>query len=301
MEHADPDQPATDADGPGLGLVEIDRRAAHPARVYDYLLGGVDHFAVDREAAERGASALPGGIERARAMVLAQRLFLVRVVRYLAGEAGVRQFLDVGTGIPNGDNVHAVAQQTATDARVVYVDKDPVVLAHAHELLRSTPDGATDFLHADLRDPDVILSRAAATLDFAEPVAIMLVGVLHLIPDEDGPHQILARLLDAVPAGSYLAVSHLASDLEPELVDVIRRANQTMSEPFVLRTHGEVARLLDGLELFSPGIATVDGWHPPDKRRPEASASAVPAYAALARKPDRSPNHKPRQDGGPTR
>ncbi|HET6952077.1 MAG TPA: SAM-dependent methyltransferase [Acidimicrobiales bacterium] len=279
------DSRVADRDERDLGSVEIDTSSAHPARVYDYLLGGVDHFAVDREAAERGSAALPGGVERARAMVRAQRAFLASAVRHLAGDLGVRQFLDIGTGIPNGDNVHRIAQHTAPGARVVYVDKDPVVLAHAHVLLRSTPQGATDYLQADLRDPGTILAGAAATLDLAQPVGIVLVGVLHLIGDEDDPSGLVARLLKPVPAGSYLAISHLASDGQPELAEAMRRVNETMSSPFILRSRAEVARFLDGLELVGPGIVTLDGWHPPDTPPPTADGLPVAAYGAVGRKP----------------
>ncbi len=270
---------------PDLWSVEIDTRSAHAARVWDFLLGGVDNFAVDREAAERGWAALPGGIERAREMARSQRRFLVRAVGWLAGELGVRQFLDIGTGIPNGDNAHAVAQQTARDARIVHVDKDPVVLAHAHELLRSTPEGVTDFIQADPRDPDRILHEAAATLDFARPVAVILVGVLDLIPDDDDPGGIVARLRGAVPAGSFLALSHLANDVQPELAEVMRRANETMSDPFILRSRAEVARFLDGWELVGPGIVTLDRWHPQSTPSSSGGVPEVAAHCALGRKP----------------
>jgi hypothetical protein len=263
----------------------IDASVAHPARVYDFLLGGVDNFAVDREAAERGSAALPGGVERARLMVRSQRAFLAAAVRRLAGGMGVRQFLDIGTGIPNGDNVHTIAQQTAPESRVVYVDNDPVVLAHAHTLLRSSPQGATAYIHGDLRDPDSILHQAAATLDFARPVVVILVGILHLIHDADDPYGIVGRLLDAVPAGSYLAVSHLASDRQPELAEVMRRANETMSARFVLRSREEVARFLAGLDVLDPGIVTLDRWPWHDRPAPSPEGPGIPAYCAIGRKP----------------
>ena len=271
------------ADPDGL-RIDIDTTVAHPARVYDYLIGGIDHFAVDIEAAERGAALLPGGVARAREMTRAQRVFLASTVRRLAAEMGLRQFLDIGTGIPASDNVHAVAQQTAPDSRIVYVDNDPIVLAHAHKLLKSTPGGATEFLHEDFRDPDLILSRAAATLDYRRPVGLILVGILHLIPDQDEPWAIVRQLLDAVPSGSYLALSHMASDLEPELVEAIHAANDTMSQPFVLRTRSEVARFLDGLDILEPGIVTLDHW--PWSDWPTGPPTRpVAAYCALGRKP----------------
>jgi hypothetical protein len=197
--------------GPGEP-VEINKNVPHMARVYDYMLGGTNNFAVDRELAVHATEAL-GGIEVVRGDVRANRKFLVDAVRWLALEAGVRQFLDVGTGIPNADNVHGVAQRAAADSRVVYVDYDPVVLAHAHELLKSTPQGATDFIYGDLRDPDHIVDRAGATLDFDQPVALMLVGIFHYVLDREDPYGIMRRLLDAVPSGSFLAVSHLAKDI----------------------------------------------------------------------------------------
>src|ERR1700742_4696503 len=175
----------------------IDTSKAHPARVYDYWLGGKDNFAADREAAEQALQASP---QLAQA-VQANRKFLARAVRYLTGEAGIRQFLDVGTGIPAADNTHQVAQRVAPDSRVVYVDNDPIVLLHAQALLRSTPEGTTDYLQADLRDPGTILDRAAALLDFGQPVALMLLGVLHLIQDAEDPWGIVAGLMAALPAG----------------------------------------------------------------------------------------------------
>jgi S-adenosyl methyltransferase len=267
------------------GPLVIDASVAHPARVYDFLLGGVDNFAVDREAAKRGSAALPGGVERARVMARSQRAFLAAAVRCLAGEMGVRQFLDIGPGIPNGDNVHAVAQQTAPASRVVYVDNDPVVLAHAHTLLKSTPQGATAYIHGDVRDPETILRQAAATLDSAQPVALILVGILHLIRDVDDPYGIVDRLLEAVPSGSYLALSHLASDRQPELAEVMRRANETMSTPFVLRSREQVARFLAGLEVLDPGIVTLGRWRWNERPVPPPEGQRIPAYCAIGRKP----------------
>ena len=175
----------------------LDTSVAHPARVYDYWLGGKDNFAADREAAERVLAVAPG----LRYRVRANRAFLGRASRYLAAEAGIRQFLDIGTGIPAADNTHEVAQRAAPDARVVYVDNDPIVLLHAQALLRSTPEGATDYLQADLRDPGTILDRAATLLDFGQPVAVMLLGVLHLVQDAEDPWGIVAGLMAAMPAG----------------------------------------------------------------------------------------------------
>lgn len=263
----------------------IDRKVAHAARMYDYLLGGSNNFAVDRQAVERAAAAV-GGIENARADVRANRAFLIRAVRYLAAEAGIRQFLDIGTGVPNGDNVHAVAQRAAPDSRIVYVDNDPIVLAHAHTMLQSTPEGATAYIHGDLREPDAILKEAAATLDFTEPVALVLVAILHLIPDGDDPYGIVAQLVDAVPAGSQLVVSHLTPDVEPEaMAQLAERLNESARETFVMRDGAAFARFFEGLEIIEPGIVQIDEWRP-DATPVTRTNDWVPSlYGAVGRKP----------------
>jgi hypothetical protein len=267
--------------------VDIDASVAHVARAYDYMLGGDTNFEVDRQAAERLSAVFPGGMETARVDVRAQRKFLGRAVRYLVGTPGIRQFLDVGTGIPNADNVHAVAQQAAPDCRVVYVDRDPIVLAHAHTLLRSTADGATAFVAGDLRDPDDILEQAAATLDFTQPVGLMLVGILHVVPDQDDPWGIVSRLVAAVPSGSHLVISHLPRDMQPEeMATMAERSRQMMREPFVMRTYDEVLRFFDGLELVEPGLVQVDQWTRNEPSpTPPAGTWVTPLYAAVGRKP----------------
>jgi hypothetical protein len=250
---------------------DFDTGVAHPARVYDYWLGGKDNFAADREAAERVLAVSPG----LRFRVRANRAFLARCVRYLAGEAGIRQFLDIGTGIPSANNTHEVAQATAPDARIVYVDNDPIVLAHARALLTSTEQGATAYIQADLRDTGAILGQAAGTLDFSRPVAIMLLGILHLISDTEDPYGIVAQLLDAVPAGSYLAISHPASDIHPTQAEAQRRYNERVSTPQTMRTHAEVSRFFDGLTLVRPGVVYVHKWRPdPGIELPEDVTSA---------------------------
>lgn len=265
----------------------IDTSVAHMARMYDYLLGGSDHFAIDREVTEQVTAFLPGGIEAARASVRANRVFLGQVVGHLIREAGVRQFLDIGTGIPNADNVHAVAQEVAPDARVVYVDYDPVVLAHAHALLRSTPEGATSYIHGDLRDPDAILDRAAMTLDLTQPVGIMVVGILHYVLDSDDPHGIVARLLEAVAPGSYLAITHIASDVQPEVMaEMAERHNDAASaEPAQFRSRAEMARFFRGLDLVEPGIVRVEQWRSESLPSPPSGQWLIPIYAAVGRKP----------------
>lgn len=249
----------------------IDADVAHVARVYDYLLGGYTHFAVDRQAADHIAAVLPGGIETARRDVRAQRDLLRRVVRHLAGDVGLRQFLDIGTGIPRSDNVHAVALDHARSCRAVYVDNDPIVLAHAHALVNH--DAATTaFVGGDLRRPDELLDEAAATLDLDQPVALILTGTLHVIPDADEPHRIVARLVDALAPGSHVVVTHMSGDRDPEtMADLVRRSAETMRQPFVLRSHDEVAGFFEGCEMVAPGLVELARWGddgagaPPDR------------------------------------
>jgi S-adenosyl methyltransferase len=273
------------ADGPN-GSAAVGRKAgidtsvAHPARVYDYWLGGKDNFAADREAAERVLAVTPG----LRARVQANRAFLARAVRYLAAEAGIRQFLDVGTGIPSANNTHEVAQAVAPDARIVYVDNDPIVLTHARALLASGPEGATEYVDGDIRDTAAILEAAATTLDFTQPTALMLLGILHLIQDSEDPYRIVAQLMDALPSGSYLALSHPASDIHVTAqAEAQRRYNERVSTPQTLRTREEVERFFDGLEPVPPGIVYVHTWRPdPGDIVPPDGKSA---HGGVARKP----------------
>lgn len=256
----------------------IDTTVAHPARVYDYWLGGSNNFPADREAAERVLAATPG----LRSRVRANRAFLARAVRYLAAEAGIRQFLDIGTGIPSANNTHEVAQAVAPDSRVVYADNDPIVLAHARSLLASTEEGATQYIDGDLRDASVILRAAAGTLDFTRPTALVLVGILHLIQDAEQPYRIVAGLMDALPPGSYLAISHPAIDINPGQAEAQRRYNERVSTPQTLRTHDQVTRFFEGLDLVPPGVVYVHAWRPdPGDIPPEGGVSA---YGGVARK-----------------
>ena len=245
------------------GIYGIDAKAAHQARVYDYWLGGKDNFEADRIAGEEAIGAYPG----IRASARANRAFLARSTRYLAAEAGIRQFLDIGTGLPTADNTHEVAQSIAPRSRIVYVDNDPLVLSHARALLTSSPQGVTAYLDADLRDPDKILQQAAGTLDFAQPVAIMLLAILHYIPDLAEAQRIVARLISAVPSGSYLIISHAASDISAEeMAEMIRRMNQRLAEGnHVGRPREVVAQFFDGLELLEPGVVRVTDWRPESK------------------------------------
>jgi SAM-dependent methyltransferase len=213
----------------------------------------------------------------------ANRAFLGRAVRYLAGEAGMRQFLDIGTGIPAAGNTHEVAQAVAPEARVVYVDYDPIVLAHARALLTSVGGGAIDYIDADLRDTDTILARARQFLDFSQPVAITLLAVLHVIPDSDHPHALVARLLDAVPSGSYLAISYPGADhLGQETKDAIREIDDRMyAQNVTYRTKEQMARFLEGTDLVEPGIVPVEDWRP-DGAAPVGRSS--PMWCAVGRK-----------------
>jgi hypothetical protein len=237
----------------------FDTSVAHIARVYNYWLGGKDNYAADRKAGHAVMAAYPD----IKAGVRANRAFLARVVRYLARDAGIRQFLDIGTGIPTANNTHEVAQTEAPASRIVYVDNDPIVLAHARALLTSTPQGATEYIDADLRETETILSEAANTLDFSRPVAVMLIAILHLIADTDAPYAIVQQLLNAVPSGSYLALSQVASDIEPEkTAEGARRYNQLAHDSTNHRSLAEVMRFFDGLELIEPGLVAVQQWRP---------------------------------------
>ena len=223
-----------EAERTARGASAIDTTTAHPARVYDYWLGGKDNFAADREAGEQALLAYPQLAEA----VQSNRAFLARAVRFLTQEAGIRQFLDIGTGIPAANNTHQVAQREAPDSRIVYVDNDPIVLAHARALLKSTPQGACDYIEADLHNPEAILAEAARTLDFGKPVALMLLAVLQFIPDSEDPYALVSRLLAALPSGSYLVVSHPTDDFNPNrqpgAAGYLRRPGETAFFPFVL-------------------------------------------------------------------
>ena len=262
---------------------EIDTTVPHASRIYDYLLGGTTNFGVDREMAETVfGSAYAGGSAEARSDVRANRAFLGRAVRYVS-EAGIRQFLDIGTGIPTEENVHEVAQRLAPESRVVYVDYDLIVQAHAAHLLDSTREGATAYLTSDLREPEKILHQAAATLDFGQPIALMLVAILHVIPDEDDAYGIVRRLLDALAPGSYLVLSHLASDINAEeMAEAMRQLNQSTHETFFLRDRSEVARFFDGLEMAQSDVVPVDLWRPTEPLAP--GQRITPIYGAVARK-----------------
>jgi uncharacterized SAM-dependent methyltransferase len=253
----------------------FDTTVAHPARVYDYWLGGKDNYEADRAAGREVIAAMPGILPTVRA----NRAFLRRAVQYLVEEAGIRQFLDVGTGLPTAENTHEVAQEIAPESRIVYVDNDPIVLAHARALLTSTPQGATAYLQADARDPGTIVREAARTLDFGQPVAVILLAVMQFIPDSDGPYQIVSRLMDAAPPGSYLAMSNATLDFDPAGSSAAELYNTRVATQLTPRTGAEIARFYDGLDLVEPGLVSLPRW-----RALASPTQQVSLYAAIGHK-----------------
>ena len=266
---------------------EINTHIAHTARVYDYWLGGKDNFPADHALAEAILEAVPS----MRAMARANRAFLGRAVRYLAGEAGIRQFLDIGTGIPTAGNTHEVAQAVAPDARVVYVDNDPIVLAHARALMSSHAAGETAFIFADLRRPEAILGdpTLTATLDLGRPVAVMLVAILMFLGDGEDPYGIVARLLEALPSGSVLAISHPTADFDPAAMAGAVAASKRSGIALVPRRRAEVEAFFNGLDLVEPGVVPVEAWRPdgepPGAHQRAADPEPLNIYAAVGRKP----------------
>jgi hypothetical protein len=257
----------------------FDTSVAHVARVYNYWLGGKDYFAADRAAGEQAIKAFPDIVLSARA----NRAFLARAVRFLAGTAGIRQFLDIGTGIPSANNTHEVAQSVAQDSRIVYVDNDPIVLTHARALLTSDPAGATDYIDADLREPEQILARAAQLLDYRRPVAVMLMAILQHLHEEDDPYRVVATLMGAMPPGSYLALSHPAKDIDAEaMAKMAESLNKMMAEKVSFRDRPAVARFFEGLELVEPGMVQASKWRPATDAE---AASPAALWAGVARKP----------------
>ncbi|KIH99669.1 translation initiation factor IF-2 [Streptomonospora alba] len=258
---------------------EIDTSVAHPARIWDYWLGGKDNFAADRETGDQILAAIPDMVDNARA----DRAFLGRAVRYLATEAGVRQFLDIGTGIPAAGNTHEIARDVAPGSRVVYVDNDPVVLAHARALLTGDEHVVTDYIDADLREPEHILTGAAQTLDFDSPVVVMLLGILEFVPDAEQARGLIERLMDAVPSGSFLVISHSTNEVHREAMDEAARLwNEGGSTPLTLRDAAGLRELFAGLEPVEPGVVSCTLWRPD---APEVGALApVAQYCGVARK-----------------
>ncbi len=267
-------------DGPGAAAPGFDTSVAHPARIWDYFLGGKDNFTADRVAAQGVLEVMP-----AMAMVArAGRAFLAAAVHYLATDRGIGQFLDIGTGLPTANNTHEVAQRANEQARIVYVDNDPIVLTHARALLTSDPRGETAYISADIQDTDTILREAVLTLDFTQPVAVMLLAILHFIPDSDDPHGIVARLMQAVPSGSYLVISHASSDIMAQTVAAgAETYNELSAVSIHLRTEAQMNQFFTGLELVPPGVTPLGRW-----RTGQANIGALPllpTYTAVGRKP----------------
>jgi hypothetical protein len=262
--------------------VELRTNIPHPARIYDYLLGGKDNFPADRAAVDEVLRVNPTG----RTPPRENRAFLGRAVRYLAAEAGIRQFLDIGAGIPTPPNVHQIAQGITPESRVVYVDNDPIVMTHARALLISNPEGRTDYVDADLLDVESIVGseQLKATLDLSQPVGLLLIAVLHFLPDDADPHGAVTRLVDALPSGSYVAVSHLTGDFNPvaweTVAGIYRRSGMLMR----VRPRPEIARFFDGLEFVDPGLQSLPRWRP-DPGSGEVSDAEVSVYGGVARKP----------------
>jgi len=260
---------------------KIDTSVAHIARVYNYWLGGKDNFAADREVGDLAIKAYPD----IRSSVRANRAFLRRTVRYLTAEAGIRQFLDIGTGLPLTDNTHETAQAIAPQSRVMYVDNDPVVLAHARALLTSGPQGVTGYLDADARDPDTILAQASSLLDFEQPVAVMLVALLHCIDDADDPSGLVATLMRAVAPGSFLVISHPPSDMQqqaPGLAEHADKLSALMAQKVTPRSREQVSAFFDGLELVEPGVVPIQQWRPDNDAEATARAGM---WGGVGRKP----------------
>lgn len=256
----------------------VDPSVAHIARIQDYWLGGKDHFEADRIAGDEAIAQLPDMV----ASVRNTRAFLGRTVRFLAQERGIRQFLDVGTGIPTAANTHEVAQRIAPESRIVYVDSDPMVLAHARALLTSTADGKCSYIDADIRDPDKILADAAKVIDFNRPVAVVLMAVLQFVPDADDPYGLVRRLMAAMPGGSYLVISHPASDIQAAaMAGMATRLNKLMAQQVKPRSKAEVTAFFDGLDLVEPGVIRCPEWRPD---RPEDAAGKSTMWGGVAEK-----------------
>jgi hypothetical protein len=271
---------AEDAVTPARPAVELDTTVSHSARIWNYWLGGKDNYAVDRLAGDKVAEMLPIIVVQARA----DRAFLGRAIRYLAGTEGIRQFLDIGTGLPTADNTHEVAQRVAPESRIVYADNDPLVLVHARALLTSTPEGSCDYVDGDLRDPEKVLADAARTLDFSQPVGLMLLGVLHHVPDTDEAYSIVRRLVAGLAPGSFLTINHSTSAVSGEAMEeAVRHWNRVGTPSMTLRSPDQVSRFFDGLDLVPPGVVSCSRWRPEPGERPGTPAE-VDEFCGVARK-----------------
>lgn len=271
-------RPDTEARPP----IELQTDRPHPARVYDYFLGGKDNFDVDRQAAIHSLQSNPNGA----CGPLANRDYLRRAVTWLTRTAGIRQYLDVGTGIPTSPNVHEVAQAIAPETRVVYVDNDPIVLAHARALLTSDPVGATTYLDVDLREPAQIIERARQVLDFDQPIALLLIAILHFIGDDEDPYGLARTLTSSLPSGSYVVLTHLTAEIAPEMMHGVARGMTERGMPMFTRDRAEVAAFVEGLDLLDD-VAIVHRWRPDphDVVPPSATDADVSVYGLIARKP----------------
>ncbi|MFI6931088.1 SAM-dependent methyltransferase [Streptomyces sp. NPDC050287] len=254
----------------------IDTSKPHSARFWNYFVGGKDHYEVDQKIGDQIKEIFPGLVD----VALTSRHFLGRAVRYLAGEQGIRQFLDIGTGLPTADNTHEVAQRVAPDARIVYVDNDPIVLAHANALLTSTKEGRTAYLDADLYEPESVLEAAAATLDFSRPVALMILNTLGHVAEYDRARELVRRLMDGLPSGSHLVISDSTST-SPGMIAASEAYNKSGAVPYYVRGVEEIAGFFDGLDLVEPGVVQVTEWRPESG---EAVRTAVDAYCGVGRK-----------------
>ncbi|HXS64284.1 MAG TPA: SAM-dependent methyltransferase [Streptosporangiaceae bacterium] len=267
---------AMSPDGEEREMPGFDVTVPSPARVWNYWVGGKDNFAADRKAAEQILGAMP----TLREIAQLSRRFLTNVVHDLAAERGVRQFLDIGTGLPTAGNTHDAAQRAAPDARIVYADYDPVVLTHARALLTSTPEGKTDYIQADVRDPQVILEAARRTLDFSEPVAVILIFVIHFVPDAERPYDVVRSLMEPLPPGSYLVLGHAASDIAADFMAAGAQAyNNRVSARITPRDLAGVRRFFDGMEMVGPGVVPLAKWHGASNDR------GLQAYCGVGRKP----------------
>jgi S-adenosyl methyltransferase len=276
---AAPSQPGT-PEPDDLAGTGIDMAVPHSARIWNYWLGGKDNYAVDREAGDQFSRVFPAIVTIARE----SRQFLARAIRYLAAEAGVRQFLDIGTGLPTEDNTHEIAQRVAPEARIVYVDNDPLVLAHARALLTSSPEGATAYIDADLREPEKIMVEAAETLDFGQPIALILNGILGHVPDIAEARSIVRRLVDDLPSGSYLSITDGTSVIIAEAAETAQQGyNESGAIPYVLRSPAEIASFFEGMEIVEPGVVSCTLWRPDPT--PHGRPEEVDVFGGVARKP----------------
>jgi hypothetical protein len=276
---------STDHDDHENDPFTIDTSVAHPARIQNYLAGGDGHFAADRSAVDDFGSALPGGISDARASVRSLGSFMARTVNHLIVELGVRQFLNIGATVPTVKKVHEVAHQVAPDSRFVYVGDDPVVLAHAHKLRASTYDGATEYVHATIRDTELILKQSAPPLDLDQPVAVLLLTTLNFVPDSDEPVRLLHELVDALAPGSCVTIAHSSYDFNAEgMREASAKLAKALKQAWVVRTYDEIERFFGGLDMIEPGLVPIDDWHPSGKASMPHSARPVPIFGGIGRK-----------------